>query len=55
MFERFLSALKKFFTGSYIDEELDNYIISHNPTDAGQVEELERKFWESKIHSSSYY
>lgn len=55
MFKKFLIGLRNLFTGASIENELEEYIISKHPTDASDVERLERQFWAKKARNAGYY
>lgn len=55
MFDKVLSFLKGVFAGETTQQELERYIISHNPTDPGQVDILTQRFWVDRAKNQGFF
>lgn len=55
MFKKFLIGLQQFFLGKSLDDELEDFIAARNPQSAGDVEALERAFWNIKSKRAGYF
>jgi hypothetical protein len=55
MLAKMLKAIKGFFNGSSIQNNLEAYIKAHNPQSSGDVDRLERQFYEKMTQNRNYF
>lgn len=46
--------LKNFFSGVFIEQDLEDYINSHDPKSIEEVEQLQRNYWSQRIRGREF-
>ena len=54
MLAAILKWFKDFFSGVFIEQDLDRFIKSKNPSTPEQIERLEKEFWRRKYRGREY-
>jgi hypothetical protein len=55
MLAKILKAILGFFDGTSIQNNLEAYIKAHNPQSSGDVDMLERQFYEKLTRNRNYF